>query len=276
MPRPPRSWAMIAPHLTAEVMAKLSLRITKGAPDECWPCAGLHSSGGYGTVNVPGVYGPVGAHRIIFAKANPSVDFEGLYILHRCDNPVCCNPSHLFSGTHTDNMRDMADKGRGHAGDETCKHGHVYANGNYVTTIGPAGRKYRKCLVCRANVEARKKSARKTAMLETVSSGYLPELRGFAARNLPDTFISLCAGVGHRRAIAIAYSFAAYGFPYRTLTDMGADFGISRERVRQLRASGLDRLSVSEALPECLRSAAITEGRSHTVSESTSQELVAA
>jgi len=53
----------------------------------------------------------IGAHRFSYQLANGPIP-EGAHILHRCDNPPCVNPSHLYAGSHLDNMRDRHARGR--------------------------------------------------------------------------------------------------------------------------------------------------------------------
>ncbi len=84
-----------------------------GGPDACWPWTGVKLRGGYGAIRAVhrGRSRGLKAHRVAFMLANGEVQ-DDLMVLHSCDNRVCCNPDHLFQGTHLDNMRDMDRKGR--------------------------------------------------------------------------------------------------------------------------------------------------------------------
>jgi hypothetical protein len=80
----------------------------------CWLWTASLSEDGYGYFGVHEVDGwrMRKAHRIAYQLAYGPIP-EGVRVLHTCDDPRCVNPEHLFLGTQTDNMRDMAAKGRG-------------------------------------------------------------------------------------------------------------------------------------------------------------------
>lgn len=76
---------------------------------DCWIWrAGKHRDG-YGLTHVSRK--TILAHRLVWQMTNGEIE-KGLCVLHKCDNPPCVNPDHLFLGTHTDNMRDAVNKGR--------------------------------------------------------------------------------------------------------------------------------------------------------------------
>lgn len=76
----------------------------------CWLWAGPRDDDGYGLVRRAGTQSR--AHRVAIVLFHGTPIPAGMRGLHSCDNPPCCNPSHVYVGTQKQNMRDMVDRGR--------------------------------------------------------------------------------------------------------------------------------------------------------------------
>lgn len=85
--------------------------------DSCWVFCGHTSGGGHGHVRIgSGSKNTlIGAHRLAWILTNGDIP-DGLCVCHRCDNPPCCNPKHLFLATSLENFNDMRRKGRARGG----------------------------------------------------------------------------------------------------------------------------------------------------------------
>ena len=87
--------------------------VDRQGEDDCWPWVGWVNRDGYGVYTNDGMR--LTAHRVAFYLTygwNPQP-----LCLHTCGNSHCCNPAHLYEGTHGDNMRDRDTHGRTRRGD---------------------------------------------------------------------------------------------------------------------------------------------------------------
>lgn len=114
--------------------------------DGCWEWVGARSDVGYGHLRFANKLHLT--HRLSYEIHVGPIPI-GLEICHRCDNPPCCNPAHLFAGTHSENMLDGSSRGRvgGKGTTRGVRHGVSKLNDELVRAIrssplnGPAAAK---------------------------------------------------------------------------------------------------------------------------------------
>ncbi len=119
---------------TLKVRFWLKVRKTDG----CWHWVGSKFWSGYG--EFWNGKRKIRAHRFSY-ETEIGVIPSGLCVLHRCDNPSCVRPDHLFVGTRADNIKDMIDKRRDRMRGE--QHGSAKLTGKEILLIRKDQRTYR-------------------------------------------------------------------------------------------------------------------------------------
>lgn len=119
---------------------RFEMRVEK-MPSGCWHWTGSLNKTGYGQFNLNGDR-PILTHRASWLiyngeiPANPESAYRTMYVLHRCDNPKCVNPEHLFLGSQQGNMDDKMEKGRHSYGNALGeKHGNAKLTADLVREI---------------------------------------------------------------------------------------------------------------------------------------------
>lgn len=135
----------------------------------CWEWSGNRFPNGYGKLGT-GPTTAVQAHRLSYWLhfGAPPAD---LMVCHRCDNRSCVNPSHLFLGTGSDNMRDCSRKGRLRLNPRGLKVAHERSRSNPLCKRGTHARPIKQgggfgvCRSCANETRSKWRTARREAGL---------------------------------------------------------------------------------------------------------------
>ena len=92
------------------IRQRLCRKLLLNSNTNCWEWQGSTTgNNNYGNMRIPNK-GMAYVHRLSYVMNNGLIP-DGMRVLHRCDNPICCNPEHLFLGTQLENIKDRDMKG---------------------------------------------------------------------------------------------------------------------------------------------------------------------
>lgn len=141
-----------------KVLRKELLIHRKVTPAGCWEWMGAHHGFGYGMLDVDGRIHNVCTISLWVFKNDDgpklSADGTGMHsekimALHKCDNPACFRPAHLYSGTQKENIHDAVSRRRQrNSRKDFCKNGHPFDEENTYWRINSGGNPCRRCRAC--------------------------------------------------------------------------------------------------------------------------------
>lgn len=150
-------------HIIVPVAARLAANSVPESNTGCVLWLGSVDRRGYGRMSANGRL--TRTHRLAWAETFGPIPSDK-WVLHKCDQPSCIRPDHLFLGTHADNMADMARKGRANGGAHNAKKTHCPAghplSGDNLRVGRTQPISYRVCLTCH-RTNRRKRDAAMTS-----------------------------------------------------------------------------------------------------------------
>lgn len=117
------------------IKEKILDNITIDPITNCWNWKRCHIPGGYGQVRWNGQRHLV--HRLAYEAWKEKIPLSGqrLCICHKCDNPKCCNPDHLWVGTDADNVKDCINKNRNQSYQEITGENNMHSKLNNIQVL---------------------------------------------------------------------------------------------------------------------------------------------